>query len=57
MGFMTVQPDRQFSNYENTAKILPLTEKIARSNDEVQAFLFGRSRFGNHEVKLTWWQK
>lgn len=25
MGFMTVQPDRQFSSYENMAKILPLT--------------------------------
>lgn len=54
---MIIQPDRQFSNYENVVKILPLSQKIMTSTDETQAYLYGRSRFGSHEVKLTWWQR
>ena len=54
---MLVQPDRQFSNYDNAKKVLPLTQPILVANDEKQAYLFGRSKFGNHEVKLSWWQK
>lgn len=57
VGFMTVQPDRQFCSYENMLKIVPLTSKMSTANDEVQAYMFGRSRFGNHEIKLTWYQK
>jgi hypothetical protein len=57
VGFMTIQPDRQFSTYESMAKLLPLKDKVIRSNDEVQTFLFGKSRFGSHEVKLSWWQR
>jgi hypothetical protein len=52
---MTIQPDRQFISYENVVKLLPLSKKILSLNNESHAYLYGRSKFGSHEIKLTWY--
>jgi hypothetical protein len=51
---MRVFPDKQFSSFASFQAIMPYLEEDKSNHNESKAILYGKSKFGNYLIKLSW---